>query len=239
MLKRGLKPYGLAKAAKISQGHMTNLMAGKRRFTDDTIDRVAGVLGLDPEPLKTLAESERLGEERAQAVARHTFAKQIASPADVMNVLSVGAVPPKPALAAMLSPKIPMPYFGKVGCGDPVELGGEPLDRVGVPESYLQEGDVSAMAVLVADGNSMNLAGIQHGMNLLVDTSLTAQPGDVVIATAPIVGTTCKRLARRADGLYLVPESTEQHIAIKVADDVRVNGVVLRAWVEVEFRRGK
>jgi len=89
-----------------------------------------------------------------------------------------------------------------------------------------------------AQGDSMVKAGILSGAILVIDRSLHAQHGDVVLAA---VGDefTCKRLYVRNDQFRLVPESDDKRfnaITPGEGDEVAIWGVVTAAVNE--YRRG-
>jgi SOS-response transcriptional repressor LexA len=131
--------------------------------------------------------------------------------------------------------RVRLPYYGRVGCGVFLELREHPDDMREVPASYLADVDDYDYGTMEAAGDSMNLAGIHPGMTLLVRRTDFAQHGDVVLANVPYQGTTCKRYCVRPDGHYLVAESTTPHPEIKMDDEIKVVGVVKRAWLVTEF----
>lgn len=75
-------------------------------------------------------------------------------------------------------------------------------------------------------GDSMTLAGISDGDLLVIDKSKTPLNGSIVVCL--IDGEfTVKRLQKRSNQFYLVPENTSyQPIQIKPENDVRIWGVV-------------
>lgn len=77
-----------------------------------------------------------------------------------------------------------------------------------------------------AEGESMRDAGIFHGDLLVVDRSVTPEPGDVIVATID-GGLAVKRLVHRDDGWLLAPENPDYPaIAINPEEGVRIWGVV-------------
>lgn len=77
-----------------------------------------------------------------------------------------------------------------------------------------------------ATGDSMINAGIHHGDILIVDRSLEAQHGKIVIAAVD-GNLTVKRLQKNSKGARLVPENDEfEPICINEDNDVVIWGVV-------------
>jgi SOS-response transcriptional repressor LexA len=206
--RAGMPVNDLARAAGVAPLLFDHIDAGHVP-ADGTLKKIAAALGADFDEVKEAARQRRTnGAAPAQETA--TF-------------------------EAMFGQVVDMPYFGKVGCGEFLELAGPSLGLKPVPVAFLQSGPVEDMGVLEAWGNSMNRTtegAIHPGMLLLVRTNAQPRPGQIVIATVPFQGTTCKRFVRRPDGDFLVAESTDQYPDIPVVEGVRIDGVVLRSWAD-------
>lgn len=59
---KGLSAYKLAQETGSSEGHVYNVLGGKREPTADLIEKWAPILGVDAEELHALADADRLGE---------------------------------------------------------------------------------------------------------------------------------------------------------------------------------
>lgn len=82
----------------------------------------------------------------------------------------------------------------------------------------------AASYIMRVDRHSMSGAGINHGDLVVVSRAVEARPGDIVVAL--VHGErTMKRLRRRGDRLWLVPEA-EGFERILVDEHVEVWGVV-------------
>lgn len=120
-----------------------------------------------------------------------------------------------------------LPYYGQVGCGEPVSLTGDPLDTVELAGLVPRADEV----LVLACGDSMDRLGIVDGVYLTVRSARTATTGDVVIANLAGEGCTCKRLRIRRQGRqlehWLLPESTNPaHVPRKLEAADFIVGVV-------------
>lgn len=220
---KGKTPYWLAKQAGISQGHMTNLMSGHRKFTADTIDQVASVLPIDAGALKAAIGQERLAKmglptnDITTLEVEHTF--------DVRSSAETKQGPKAYLMEA--EEEVEMPYGGRVGCGRRLEL--EQGAMLKVSPELAVKGDYC----IHADGDSMTKARIMSGDLLFVRRVDEPKDGDVVVASFSYDGTTVKRYrTSQAPGqqgaAWLVTESlTEDAPPVLVDETVHIDGVVV------------
>lgn len=83
----------------------------------------------------------------------------------------------------------------------------------------------AASYVMRVSGHSMTGAGVSDGDLVVVSRAVEARPGDIVVAL--VHGErTMKRLRRRGDRLWLVPEA-EGYDAIRCDENVEIWGVVV------------
>jgi len=129
--------------------------------------------------------------------------------------------------------RVEMPYFGEVGAGPEVMMPEHTSEIRLIPRHLADDGD----AVVEVRGDSMNLAGIYPGMNLLVKHQDHAELGDIVLASVPWHGTVVKRLAMREGRPQLVSESMAYYPPIPMSDDVHIVGVVQHGWVEIKLKK--
>lgn len=83
----------------------------------------------------------------------------------------------------------------------------------------------SATYLARANGNSMTGCGIFHEDILIIDRSLTAQNGDIVVAAVD-GELTCKRIDTRRK-MLLSENPNHPHIKINILSDVVIEGVVV------------
>lgn len=96
----------------------------------------------------------------------------------------------------------------------------EPIDLA----AWLIDHPAASYVMRVA-GHSMVDAGVNDGDLVVVSRAVQARPGDIVVALVH-GDRTMKRLRRRGDRLWLVPEA-EGYDAIRVDEHVEIWGVVV------------
>ena len=96
----------------------------------------------------------------------------------------------------------------------------EPIDLA----AWLIDHPAASYVMRVA-GHSMTNAGVTDGDLVVVSRAVEARPGDIVVALVH-GDRTMKRLRRRGDRLWLVPEA-EGYDAIQVDENVEIWGVVV------------
>ena len=85
----------------------------------------------------------------------------------------------------------------------------------------------AATFMAYVNGNSMVRAGIHHGDILIIDSSLNARDGDIIIAV--LHGEfTVKQLSIVKDTFFLVPKNS-QYSPVKISDDMdfEIWGIVI------------
>ena len=118
------------------------------------------------------------------------------------------------------------PLLGSVSCGIPL-LEEENIEKyVSLPVSIFGKGK---LFILKANGDSMNLAGIDDGDLVVVRQQSEARPGQIIVALLDDGSNTLKRLTYSQDGTYAIlrPESTNpanKEIPVK---SLRIQGVAI------------
>jgi repressor LexA len=117
-----------------------------------------------------------------------------------------------------------VPLVGIVTCGLPI-LAEENISAHIPVASSLVSGSYRYF-LLIAKGDSMDLAGIENGDFILVRQQPVAENGDRVVALIDDEATV-KIFNKRADIVALLPKSSNpKHQPIIVTSDLRVQGVV-------------
>jgi len=128
---------------------------------------------------------------------------------------------------------VAVPIVGTAPCGNPL-LGEENIeDYIEIPKVKLRS---SANYFIVrAEGDSMNLAGIQDGDLLLCRYGEKGETGDRVVALLGGENVTIKEYGPRQDGVrLLLPKSTnKEHQPIKPGEGDSVQGVVQEVLTEI------
>lgn len=115
-------------------------------------------------------------------------------------------------------------YGGKVAAGFPSPAD-DHIDRLIDLNEHLVD-NPDATYVTTASGESMTGVGIHDGDTLIVDCSLEAKHGDIVIV-ALNGELTCKQLRKRGSSVLLESANPNyQPIELQEGDDMRVWGVV-------------
>jgi len=120
--------------------------------------------------------------------------------------------------------RVPL-YANLAACGNPNDSDAHVDDYVEIDSRFVQSG--YQYYLVRADGDSMNLAGINSGDLVLVRVQNHADVGQKVVACLAD-GVTIKELQRRGEFTMLVPRSTNQeHKPTILHDRVEIQGVVV------------
>ncbi|MDO8408241.1 MAG: DUF2075 domain-containing protein [bacterium] len=130
-----------------------------------------------------------------------------------------------PILSPYMGEMTRVPLVGSAPCGNPL-IGEQNIEEyISVPKSKIKPG--FGYFILRAEGDSMDLAGINDGDLVLCRQQLKADTGDRVVA---LMGdnVTIKEYGPREDGIrLLLPRSTNKgHAPITPEEDDSVQGVV-------------
>jgi len=123
---------------------------------------------------------------------------------------------------------VEVPVLGISSCGGPVFAEENIQDYYPISTKIAKPG--SKHFFLRAQGDSMNLAGIQDGDLVLVRQQATAQNGDRVVALIDD-STTIKELERANMMIILKPRSTNSdHKPIILSQDFQIQGIVIQSF---------
>lgn len=215
LAERGLSPNSAALKAGIDPAQVSKGIAGKINLNDRVLGDLAPLIGMAPVDLIARATADRWGTSVPAALPFN---------AEVID-----------QLRELTMEGFLIPYYGRVGCGEFLELCEVAQGARNVPARFVDDPSDPALGTVEAWGDSMNKARVHEGMTLLVRCQNTARPGQVVLADVPFHGTTCKRLVRDGGKLFLAAESSNNYPRIEVNPDVRIVGVVCAAWLIAEF----
>ncbi len=116
---------------------------------------------------------------------------------------------------------IPLPLYGKIAAGTPIEALRDQSSAVDIPASMLGGGDHYALEV---EGDSMIDAGIMEGDTVIIQRSDTADTGSIIVALIDDNEVTLKRLRRRGDSIALEPANKAYETRIFGPDRIKVQG---------------
>jgi repressor LexA len=115
----------------------------------------------------------------------------------------------------------PLPLYGKIAAGTPIEALRDNGNFVEVPKSLLGKGDYYALKV---EGDSMIEAGILDDDTVIIRRDETAENGAIVVALVDGQEATLKRLRRKGNTIALEPANSTHKIQLYGADRVKVQG---------------
>ena len=124
--------------------------------------------------------------------------------------------PPSPG-----SPVVPLPLYGKIAAGTPIEALRDHTRTIDVPSVLVGKGDHYALEV---EGDSMIEAGIHDGDTIIVQRTESADSGTIVVALVDNEEVTLKRLRRKGQSLALEPANPAYETRICGPDQVKVQG---------------
>jgi repressor LexA len=115
----------------------------------------------------------------------------------------------------------PLPLYGKIAAGTPIEALRDNGNYVEVPRSLLGSGEYYALKV---SGDSMIDAGILDDDTVIIRRDETAENGAIVVALVDGQEATLKRLRRKGNTIALEPANPAHKIQIYGADRIKVQG---------------
>ncbi len=116
---------------------------------------------------------------------------------------------------------VPLPLYGKIAAGTPIEALRDHSRAIDVPAVLLGRGDHYALEV---EGDSMIEAGILDGDTVIIQRTETADSGTIVVALIDDQEVTLKRLRRRGQSIALEPANPAYETRIFGPDQVKVQG---------------
>jgi repressor LexA len=116
---------------------------------------------------------------------------------------------------------VPLPLYGKIAAGTPIEALRDHSRMIDVPSVLLAKGDHYALEV---EGDSMIEAGILDGDTVIIQRTEAADSGTIVVALVDNEEVTLKRLRRRGQSIALEPANPAYETRICGPDQVKVQG---------------
>ena len=164
---------------------------------------------------------------RAVEVVRLPDDMTPSAPARIMSVAGrdsskryTGPFDPPPA-PSNDTEALPLPLYGRIAAGTPIEALRDYDNYVDVPISLLGQGDHYALEV---EGDSMIDAGILDGDTVVIERTNTAENGAIVVALIDNEEATLKRLRRKGGALALEPANKSYETRIFPPERVRIQG---------------
>jgi len=137
---------------------------------------------------------------------------------------SLGKTPaqaqPRPANDDVLD-SVSIPVMGRIAAGVPISAIQNTTHEIAVPAGMIGSGDHYALEV---KGDSMIEAGILDGDTVVIRTSSTANPGDIIVALVDDEEATLKRFRRKGASIALEAANPAYETRIFGPDRVKVQG---------------
>ena len=116
----------------------------------------------------------------------------------------------------------PVPLYGRIAAGTPIEAIRDEISTIDLPPSLLPGGgEVYALEV---DGDSMINAGINDGDIVIIKRADTAENGTIVVALVDDHEVTLKRLRRSGNKIILEPENDNYEPRVLEPSRVKIQG---------------
>ena len=116
---------------------------------------------------------------------------------------------------------VPLPLYGRIAAGTPIEALRDESNQIDVPASILNRGEHYALEV---EGDSMMDAGILEGDTVIIERCDSAESGSIVVALVDESEVTLKRLRRKGHSIALEPANKAYETRIFGPDRVKVQG---------------
>ncbi len=168
------------------------------------------------------------------ALEERGFIKRLAHRARALEVIklpdtmssSLAAPPrahtaPMPTNSANDNRAVSVSVMGRIAAGTPIEALQEEINQISVPVEMMRSGEHYALEV---HGDSMIEAGIFDGDTAIIQSGVTADNGEIVVALVEGHEATLKRLRRKGEMIALEAANQAYETRIFRADQVRVQG---------------
>jgi repressor LexA len=117
----------------------------------------------------------------------------------------------------------PIPLYGRIAAGTPIEAVRDEVATIEIPPSMLGNagGELYALEV---DGDSMINAGINHKDIVVIRRTERAENGTIVVALVDDSEVTLKRLRRSGNKIILEPENDQYEPRVLEPERVKIQG---------------
>lgn len=119
------------------------------------------------------------------------------------------------------SAALPLPLYGRIAAGTPIEALADTSAVIDVPSLLLGQGEHYVLQVV---GDSMIEAGIYDGDYAIIQRADDAENGAIVVALVEDREVTLKRLRRRGASIALEPANPSYEIRIFGPNQVKIQG---------------
>jgi repressor LexA len=126
-----------------------------------------------------------------------------------------------PPVAANDDQSVSIAVMGRIAAGTPIEALQEEVNQISIPIGMMRSGEHYALEI---KGDSMIEAGILDGDTAVIQSSQSAENGEIVVALVEGHEATLKRLRRKGEMIALEAANAAYETRIFRSDQVRVQG---------------
>ena len=142
-------------------------------------------------------------------------------PDNMKSSLSAPSRATAPPFAANDDRSVSISVMGRIAAGTPIEALQEEVNQISIPMEMMRSGEHYALEV---HGDSMIEAGILDGDTAVIQTTPSAENGEIVVALVEGHEATLKRLRRKGDMIALESANSAYETRLFRSDQVRVQG---------------
>lgn len=163
-----------------------------------------------------------------EALVERNFLKKIPHKARALEVVRLPKLKPSSIIEeehkreqAILNGMVPIPLYGKIAAGQPIEAIADETESIYVPFNMVSKGSHYALKV---EGESMVGAGILDGDTVIINKCDYADEGNIVVALVDDNEATLKIFKRQGSDILLVPCNDKYPVQRYEASRVKIQG---------------
>lgn len=142
-------------------------------------------------------------------------------PENMQSSLGVSSRSDLPPVASNDDQSVSIAVMGRIAAGTPIEALQEEVNQISIPIGMMRSGEHYALEI---KGDSMIEAGILDGDTAVIQSSQSAENGEIVVALVEGHEATLKRLRRKGEMIALEAANAAYETRIFRSDQVRVQG---------------
>jgi repressor LexA len=142
-------------------------------------------------------------------------------PENMQSSLGASSRSDLPPVAANDDQSVSIAVMGRIAAGTPIEALQEEVNQISIPIGMMRSGEHYALEI---KGDSMIEAGILDGDTAVIQSSQSAENGEIVVALVEGHEATLKRLRRKGEMIALEAANAAYETRIFRSDQVRVQG---------------
>ena len=150
------------------------------------------------------------------------YIRRLANRARAIEILKISSASPIMARATEAATNlVALPLLGRIAAGTPIEALSDPTSHLELPASMIGNGDHFALEIV---GDSMIGAGILDGDTVVIQRTITAQHGEIVVALIDQQEATLKTLLKEPGRIGLKAANPKYETRYFSTGQVEVQG---------------